>query len=84
MAELGLSLAIVSSSATASSGGSPAGLALVELGLGHKEKALAWLEKAYEDHDDDALLDLKMDPTFDPLRSDPRFQDLLRRMKFPS
>ena len=66
------------------SGGSPAGLALVELGLGHKEKALAWLEKAYEDHDDDALLDLKMDPTFDPLRSDPRFQDLLRRMKFPS
>jgi hypothetical protein len=56
---------------------------VVELGLGHKEKALAWLQKAYEDHDDDALLYLKVDPVFDPLRSDPRFQDLLRRMNFP-
>jgi len=37
----------------------------------------------YEDHDDDALLDLKVDPMFDPLRSDPKFQGILRRMNFP-
>jgi TolB-like protein/DNA-binding winged helix-turn-helix (wHTH) protein/Flp pilus assembly protein TadD len=64
-------------------GGAPAGLAVVELGLGHKEKALAWLEKAYKDHDDDALLYLQTDPTYNPLRSDPRFQDIVRRMNFP-
>jgi TolB-like protein/DNA-binding winged helix-turn-helix (wHTH) protein/lipoprotein NlpI len=61
----------------------PADLALVEIGLGHKEKAVAWLEKAYEDHDDDTLLNIKTDPVFDPLRSHPRFQDLVRRMNFP-
>lgn len=65
------------------SGGAPADLAVVELGLGHKDKALAWLEKAYENHDDDALLYLKADPTFDPLRPNPRFQNILRRMNFP-
>jgi TolB-like protein/DNA-binding winged helix-turn-helix (wHTH) protein/Flp pilus assembly protein TadD len=64
-------------------GSAPADLAVVELGLSHKEKALAWLEKAYQDHDDDILLYLKVYPVFDPLRSDPRFQDLLRRMNFP-
>ena len=66
------------------SGGAPADLAVIELGLGHKERALAWLEKAYQDHDDDALLYLKVDPTFDVLRSDQRFKDILRRMNFPS
>ena len=65
------------------SGGAPAALAAVEIGLGHKEKALNLLEKEYEDHDDDALLDLKVDPMFDPLRSDPKFQGILRRMNFP-
>jgi TolB-like protein/DNA-binding winged helix-turn-helix (wHTH) protein/thioredoxin-like negative regulator of GroEL len=65
------------------SGGAPAALAAVEIGLGHKEKALNLLEKVYEDHDDDALLDLKVDPMFDPLRSDPKFQGILRRMNFP-
>jgi hypothetical protein len=66
------------------SGAAPAELAVVELALGNREKALAWLEKAYQDHDDDTLLYLKVDPTFDPLRSDPRFKDLVRRMNFPS
>jgi len=39
----------------------------LKIGLGHKEKAVAWLEKAYEDHDDDTLLNIKTDPVFDPL-----------------
>jgi TolB-like protein/tetratricopeptide (TPR) repeat protein/DNA-binding winged helix-turn-helix (wHTH) protein len=56
-------------------------LATVEMGLGDQDKALANLDNAYHQHDDDGLLWLKIDPIFDPLRSDPSFQDLLRRMK---
>jgi serine/threonine protein kinase/TolB-like protein/Flp pilus assembly protein TadD len=53
----------------------------VYLGLGDKEKAFEWLEKAYADHSiGGPLATPKVDPLFDPLRSDPRFQDLLRRM----
>jgi hypothetical protein len=40
-------------------------------------------EKAYEERDQGTFV-LKTDPTLDPLRSDPRFEDLLRRMNFPS
>jgi TolB-like protein/Tfp pilus assembly protein PilF len=46
-------------------------------GLGEKDKAIEWLEKGYEDR---SIVFIKVDPTFDPLRSDPRFADLLRRM----
>ncbi len=42
--------------------GAPADLAVVDFGLGHKEKALAWLEKAYKYHDYDRLLSLKVIP----------------------
>jgi hypothetical protein len=51
-------------------------------GLGEKEEAFTWLEKAYEQHCS-WLVWLKVDPELDPLRSDPRFQHLLRRMNFP-
>jgi tetratricopeptide (TPR) repeat protein len=47
-----------------------------------KDLAFEWLEKAL-DARIPQLLHLKADPDFDPLRSDPRFHDLLRRMKFP-
>lgn len=51
--------------------------------LGEKDHAMAWLDKAYEEHDS-AMLQLRGDISpSDPLRSDPRFQDLLRRMNFP-
>jgi Flp pilus assembly protein TadD len=57
-------------------------VALVYAGLGDKDKAFAWLDKAYEEHSF-ALSNLKVEPRFDPLRSDPRFTDLLRRMGLP-
>jgi len=50
--------------------------------LGEKDKAFDWLEKAYQNHDQDCLY-LKVNENFDPLRSDPRFQNLLRRIGLP-
>ena len=49
---------------------------------GKEEEAFHWLERAYEERDP-ALVHLAVFPDFDPIRSDPRFQDLLRRMNFP-
>jgi len=49
------------------------------LGLGDNEQAFAWLEQAYREHSN-ILMFLKTHPYFDPLRSDPRFQDLVRRV----
>jgi TolB-like protein len=49
---------------------------------GENEKALDLLERAYARHDSE-LLQLKVDPRIDGLRSSPRFQALLRRMNFP-
>jgi hypothetical protein len=47
--------------------------------MGYKERAFAWLEKAY-DQRSNILTRLKVDPAFDSLRDDPRFQDLLSRV----
>jgi tetratricopeptide (TPR) repeat protein len=56
----------------------PAGSrAHIYAGLGEKNKAFDWLEKGYEDR---SVYGIKADPAFDPLRSDPRWIDLLRRM----
>lgn len=57
-------------------------VALVYAGLGDKDSAFAWLEKAYLVRDK-GLTYLKVDPCLDPLRSDPRFQDLERRVGLP-
>jgi tetratricopeptide (TPR) repeat protein len=54
-------------------------IALVYTGLGEKQEAFKWLEEAYNTHDV-GLVYLKIDPCLDPLRSDPRFDDLLRRV----
>jgi hypothetical protein len=49
---------------------------------GDKEQTFEWLERAYRDGDRNMpYLGL---PVFDSIRSDPRFQDLLRRMNLPS
>ncbi len=50
--------------------------------IGETEEAMTWLERAYGERDP-LLLVIKTDPLLDPLRSDPRFQDLLRRIGFP-
>jgi len=57
-------------------------LADIYLGLGNTEQTLQLLEQAYADHDV-VLVWLKVHGVYDPLRSDPRFQSLLRRMNFP-
>jgi adenylate cyclase len=61
---------------------SPLSIAQLCTALGMKEEAFEWLEKAYEIHDGNMCL-LRVWPAYDPIRSDPRFQDLLRRMNFP-
>jgi DNA-binding winged helix-turn-helix (wHTH) protein/TolB-like protein len=58
---------------------SPYLIALVYIGLSNKDQAFIWLEKAYEERAVN-LMYLKVEPIFDPLRSDPRFTELLRRM----
>jgi TolB-like protein/DNA-binding winged helix-turn-helix (wHTH) protein/Tfp pilus assembly protein PilF len=49
------------------------------VGMGNKDQAFVYLEKAYSEHAS-APIGLKVDPMYDPLRSDPRFQELLRRV----
>jgi tetratricopeptide (TPR) repeat protein len=58
------------------------GMAIIYTGLGEKDQALEWLEKAYEDRSE-LLTWLKVDPRFDSLRSDERFIKLLRRVGLP-
>jgi len=60
---------------------SPALIAVIQIGLGEKGKAFDWLDKACTDRSD-WMIFLKIDPLFDPLRADPRFGDLLRRVGF--
>jgi len=59
-----------------------AGIAIIYIGLNEKDKAFEWLEKTY-DQREGWLTELKIEPMYDRLRSDPRFQDLLKRMNFP-
>jgi hypothetical protein len=49
---------------------------------GKNDEALEWLEKAYEEHDGNMPY-ISVDPIFDGLRDDLRFQDLLQRMNLP-
>jgi serine/threonine-protein kinase len=61
---------------------SPVFLARLYLASGEREQALARLREAYEGRDY-YLVWLNVERAFDPLRADPRFQDLLRRIGFP-
>jgi hypothetical protein len=54
-------------------------VAAVYAGLGDKDQAFVWLEKGFQDKCG-LLSFVVVDATFDPLRDDPRYADLLRRM----
>jgi TolB-like protein/Tfp pilus assembly protein PilF len=56
-------------------------IALMYVGLGEKDQAMKWLERAYEEHFNPSIL---LRPAFDSLRSDPRFQDLVHRIGLAS
>jgi TolB-like protein/DNA-binding winged helix-turn-helix (wHTH) protein/Tfp pilus assembly protein PilF len=62
---------------------SPYDIARVYVGLGEKDVAFDWLQKALADRTY-ALLFLRIDERMEALRPDPRFQDLLRRINLPS
>jgi hypothetical protein len=55
-------------------------LALIYVGLGDNDRAMVWLNKAYQARFNPSIL---VRPAFDPLRSDARFQDLLHRVGIP-
>ena len=56
-------------------------LAVVALGLGERDRALGWLEKAYEERSSQMCF-LKVEPLWDALRPDPRFHEVLRQVGF--
>jgi len=58
-----------------------ASIALIYVGLGDNDQSMIWLNKAYQARFNPSIL---MRPVFDPLRTDPRFQDLLHRIGLPS
>jgi Flp pilus assembly protein TadD len=58
-------------------------VALVFVGLGDRSKALDWLEQAYQEHDF-AMVFLDVAPWFNGVRTEPRFEQLLRRMQLPA
>jgi tetratricopeptide (TPR) repeat protein len=57
-------------------------IARLYLNGGDKERALEWLEKGYLERVQDMVY-VGVSPIYDPLREDPRFQDLIRRMNYP-
>ena len=60
----------------------PAALANLYIGLGNKDQAFIWLERAFQERSN-YLAYIKVFPILDPLRSDPRFTDLVRRVGLP-
>ncbi|RZL96644.1 MAG: tetratricopeptide repeat protein [Variovorax sp.] len=59
------------------------GIALVHAGLGHKDEAFGWLDRAFEERSH-WLVWLRLDPRWKNLRDDPRFATLIERIKYPA
>jgi tetratricopeptide (TPR) repeat protein len=58
-------------------------LALVAVGMGDREAALTWLERAYQEHAH-WMAWMRSFPPFDPLRDEPRFKALVEKMRYPA
>ena len=61
---------------------SPGQIGIIYIALGEKDKAFEYLEEANKDYDLN-LMRMKVERRFDPLRSDPRFADLVKRIGLP-
>ena len=59
------------------------GMALIHAGLGQKEEAFQWLGKAFDERSH-WLVWLRLDPRWDNIRGDPRFAEMVARMRYPS
>ncbi len=59
------------------------GVALVYAALGETDEAFEWLEKSYQKHED-SLCSIGIDPKFDPMRDDPRFNEILKKVGLSS
>ena len=59
---------------------SPYNLALIHIGLGQNSEAVQLLEETYEDRDGYNIAFIKVEPMLDPLRGDPRFEALVRKV----
>ena len=62
---------------------SPYFIAAIYTGLGDRDQIFVWLERAYQEHHPN-MTQIGVDPVFDPVRSDPRFADLMRRVGLSS
>jgi len=60
----------------------PYAIAMAYARLGDASQSILWLEKSYQQHDWE-MVQLRSIRVWDPIRSNPRFQELLRRMNFP-
>ena len=58
-------------------------IAVIYAGLDRQDEALTWLERAYEEKDSSWLVDVALDPRFQQLHSESRFQSLTRRLGLP-
>ena len=58
-------------------------IGLCYFGLGDVDRAIDWMKRAHDERDG-MCTSLNVHPPFDPLRSDPRFQALLKKMNFPA
>ena len=56
------------------------GVALVYVGLEETEKAFEWLDKSYQKHEE-SLCSIGIDHKFDPIRNDPRFKELMKKVR---